>query len=129
MQAIDVGLWRWRDVPFLGRFVLGAGFLRADVFGGGAGQDYYHFASYWLARCYLLDWLALQYRQGLRVFNNRRGVIGDDTRYTSEDGSTHNVALVARYHGLSLGLAYFINLEKAGEIDDDLLRFTVALDF
>lgn len=131
MQALDVGLWRWRGgvVPGLDRLVLGAGLLRADVSGGGAGQDYYHFASYWLARVYLFDWLHLQYRQGLRTFNNRRGVIGDSTRWDSDDGSTHNLTLTARVRGLQVALAYHLNFEKAGEIDDDLFRLAVAYEF
>ena len=66
------------------------GLLRADVSGAGSGQDYYHFASYFRLRFYLTDLAYVQYRQGLRTFDNRRGVIVDDTRLTREDGSTHN---------------------------------------
>ena len=80
MQAIDITLWRWRDLPVLDRLVLGGGLLRADVSGGGPGVDYYHFASYWLARLYLLDGLSLQYRQGLRTFDNKRNLIFDGRR-------------------------------------------------
>ena len=129
MQAFDAGLWRWRGIPALNRLVVSLGLLRADVSGGGSGEDYYHFASYFMARAYAFDWLYLQYRQGLRTFNNRRGVIGDATRWDSADGSTHNFALVARYHGLVAGIAYFLNFEKAGELDNDLFRVTVAYEF
>jgi hypothetical protein len=129
LQALDLTLWRLREVPVLDRFVLAAGFLRGDVSGGGAGNDYYHFASYWLARAYLFDWLSVQYRQGLRMLGNRRGFLGDDTRLGPEDGSTHNFSIIARHHGLQVILAYYFNLEKAGEIDDDLLRLQVAYEF
>jgi hypothetical protein len=129
LQAADVTAWRWPDLPVLDRLVLGAGLLRADVSGGGAGLDYYHFASYWLARFYILDGLTLQYRQGLRTFDNKRNLIFDARRSGREDGSTHNLSLGARYRGLSAALTYYINLEKADEVDDDLLRLTVAFDF
>jgi hypothetical protein len=129
MQAIDVTLWRWRRVAVLDRLVLGAGFLRADIGGGGSGLDDYHFASYWLGRVYATDWLYAQYRQGLRTFDNKRNLTYDARRATAQDGSGHNLSLVARHHGLSVALSYFINLEKADEIDDDLLRLAVAFEF
>jgi hypothetical protein len=109
--------------------------MRADVSGGeemgsgGAGKDYYHFGSYFQVRYHPTDWFYLQYRQGLHTFNNRRGVIVDDTRLTRDDGSTHNFGAVARYRGLTAGLYYFINLEKADEIPDDFLRASVTYDF
>jgi hypothetical protein len=129
LQALDVSLWRWRRWPVLDRLVLGAGFLRADVSGGGSGADYYHFASYWLARIYAFDWLHAQYRQGLRTFDNKRGLVFDERRRGPEDGSAHNVAVVARVRGLSVSLSYFLNFEKANEVDDDLLRLAVAYEF
>jgi hypothetical protein len=129
MQALDLSLWRWRRFPVLDRLVLGAGFLRADVSGGGAGRDHYHFASYWLARIYTCEWLSLQYRQGLRTFDNKRGLVFDGRRRTVEDGSTHNVAVVARVRGLAVSLSYFLNFEKADEVDDDLARLAVAYEF
>jgi len=129
MQAGDLGLWRVHGVPVLDRLVLGVGALRADVSGGGSGADYYHFASYWQARLYVCDWFYLQYRQGLRTFNNRRGVIVDETRLDADDASTHTVGLVARWRGLTAGLHYFLNLEKANEVDDDFFRATVAYEF
>jgi hypothetical protein len=129
MQAVDLSLWRPQGLPVLDRIVLGAGALRADVSGGGAGEDYYHFGSYWQARFYVTSFLFLQYRQGLRTFNNRRGVMLDGTRLTADDGSTHTLALWARYHAVSAAVAYYINLEKADELDDDFLRVTVAFEF
>jgi hypothetical protein len=129
MQAVDLALWRPRGIPIIDRLVLGAGILRGDVSGGGSGEDYYHFGSYYQVRAYLLDTLYLQYRQGLRTFNNRRGVFMDDTRLDGDDASTHTLGLVARYHGLSAGLHYFINFEKANEVDDDFFRLTVAYEF
>jgi hypothetical protein len=129
MQALDVSLWRWREVPVLDRLVLGLGLLRADVSGGGPGLDYYHFASYWLARVYALDWLYLQYRQGLRTFDNKRNLTFDGRRRGPDDGSTHNFTLAARYRGLSAGLSYFLDFEKADEVKDDLARLWVAYEF
>jgi hypothetical protein len=129
MQAVDLSLWRPRGIPVLDRLVLGMGLLRADVSGGGPGLDYYHFGSYWQLRCYITDFLQVQYRQGLRTFNNRRGLILDETRLTADDGSTHMLGVAARLRGLTAGVSYFINLEKANEVDDDFLRVTVAYEF
>jgi hypothetical protein len=56
-------------------------------------------------------------------------VIVDETRLTPEDASTHNFAVVARYRGVSVGLAYFLMLEKAGELPNDLLRASVTYEF
>jgi hypothetical protein len=135
MQAADVMLSRVREVPVLGHFSFAAGLMRADVSGGddpdtaGPGKDYYHFGSYFQARYHPTDWLYIQYRQGLRTFNNRRGLIVDTTRLTADDGSTHNFAVGARFGGLTAALAYFINLEKADEIPDDFLRASLTYDF
>jgi hypothetical protein len=134
MQALDVTLWRPRGIPIAQHFSLGAGLLRADVSGGGDGAggpglDYYHFGSYLQLRYYPTDWLYIQYRQGLRTFNNRLGVIVDNSRLTSADSSTHNFAVVARYHGLTAGLYYFINMEKVDEVPNDLVRLSLVYEF
>jgi hypothetical protein len=129
MQAVDITVWRPRPIPVLGHFSAAAGALRADVSGGGHGLDYYHFGSYFQLRYHPTDWLYLQYRQGLRTFNNRRGVIVDDTRLGPEDGSTHNFGIVGRYRGLSVGLFYFLMFEKAGEIPNDFARVSVTYEF
>jgi hypothetical protein len=129
MQAADLTIWRPRSVPVLGHFSAGAGLLRADVSGGGVGLDYYHFGSYVQVRYHPTDWLYFQYRQGLRTFDNRRGLILDETRLSADDMSTHNFAVVARCRGLSFTLAYFLILEKAGELPNDFARASVAYDF
>jgi len=135
LQALDVAVWRPRGLQVLERFSLGAGLLRADVSGGkeegygGPGADYYHFASYLQLRFYPTEWLYLQYRQGLRTFGNRRGLFQDSTGFTREDGSTHNVGVVARWRGLSAGLFHYWNLEKADEVPDDFTRLMVAYEF
>ena len=135
MQAADVMLWRMRGIPVLEHFSFAAGLLRADVSGGGAegtggpGKDYYHFGSYFQVRFHPNDWLYVQYREGLRTFDNRRGLIIDDTRLTSADASTHSFGVVARWGGLSGGAFYFINLEKGPEIPDDFLRVSLTYDF
>ena len=69
MQAFDLTIARPRGVPVLQHFSLGAGLLRADVSGGGAGVggvglDYYNFADYLQLRYYPTDWLYVQYRTG-----------------------------------------------------------------
>jgi cytochrome c553 len=135
LQALDVAVWRPRGLPVLERFSLGAGLLRADVSGGeeegygGPGEDYYHFASYLQLRFHPTEWLYLQYRQGLRTFGNRRGLFQDSTDFTREDGSTHNVGVVARWRGASAGLFHYWNLEKADEAPDDFTRLMVAYEF
>jgi hypothetical protein len=129
MQAVDLSVWRPRGIPVLDRLVLGLGMLRADVSGGGPGRDYYHFGSYFQLRVYATEFLYVQYRQGLRTFNNRRGVYLDRTRLDADDASTHTLAVVARYHGLSVGVHYFLNFEKANEVDDDFFRVTVVYEF
>jgi hypothetical protein len=129
MQALDVSLWRWRAAPVIDRLVLAAGLLRADVSGVGSPGDYYHFASYWLLRLYALDWLYLQYRQGLRTFDNKRNLTYDRRRAAGNDGSTHNWAVGLRYRGLSLTFSYYLNFEKVEEVRDDLLRAAVAYEF
>jgi hypothetical protein len=135
LQGLDVAVWRPRGVKLLEHFSFGAGLLRGDVSGGvrqgfgGKGADYYHFASYWMARFYPRDWLYLQYRQGVRTFNNRRGLIVDRTDLTAADGSTHNLGLVARWHGLSAGLYKFWNAEMVNETPDDLTRLVVTYEF
>jgi hypothetical protein len=134
MQALDVSVSRPRGVPVLEHFSLGVGLLRADVSGGGpgvggVGYDYYDFADYLQLRYYPFDWLYVQYRTGLRTFENRRGVVVDNTRLTRADASTHNFAVVARHHGLTAGLYYFINLEKVDEVPNDLLRLSVTYEF
>jgi hypothetical protein len=135
MQAGDVMLWRMRGIPVLGHFSAAAGVLRADVSGGddqgvgGPGKDYYDFGSYFQVRFHPTDWMYLQYRQGLRTFNNRRGVIVDETRLTSDDASAHNFGVVARWRGITGGLYYFINLEKGPEIPNDFFRLSVTYDF
>jgi hypothetical protein len=134
MQAIDLTIWRPRQIPVLGHFSLAAGLLRADVAGGGpgvggVGHDYYDFADYVQLRYYLVDWLFLQYRAGLRTFDNRRALILDNSRLTSADGSTHNFGVVARTRNLWFGIFYFINLEKVNEVRNDLLRLNVTYEF
>ncbi|MBN8469121.1 hypothetical protein JYJ95_21670 [Corallococcus exiguus] len=135
LQALDVAVWRPRGLPVLEHFSLGAGLLRADVSGGeaegygGPGADFYHFASYLQLRYHPTDWLYLQYRQGLRTFGNRRGLILDSNALTREDGSSHNVGVVARWRGLSAGLFQFWNLEKTDETPDDFTRLVVAYEF
>jgi mono/diheme cytochrome c family protein len=138
MQAIDVNIWRQRQIPVLGHFSLGFGLLRADVSGGsvggvggvgGVGYDYYDFADYLQLRYYPVDWLFLQYRTGLFTFDNMRGLVLDNSRLTSADGSTHNFGIVARTRNLWFGIFYFINLEKVNEIPNDILRFNVTYEF
>ena len=134
MQALDLVAWRPRGVAVLERFSASLGFMRADVTGGegllgGPNDDYYHFGSYFQLRFYPCDVVYVQYRQGLRSFDNRSGVFIDERRLTSADASTHTIGAVARYRGLSFGWWFFWNLEKVDEVNDDFMRITVAYDF
>lgn len=129
MQAFDLELWRLHGVPVLDDMVLGIGGMRADVSGGGPGQDYYHFGSYASLGYYPVDWLFVQYRAGLRTTDNRRGLYYDSRRADERDRSSHNLTVVGRYKGLYAGLQMFWNLEKANELDDDFLRLTVGYEF
>ena len=129
MQALDVSIWRWPDVPVLEDLVLGFGATRADVSGGGSGIDHYHFADYLYLRYYPTDYLYLQYRAGLRTYNNRRDEFIDETRLDASDNSTHNFGVVYSRQGYSLGLFYYLNMEKADEVDNDLLRLLLTYEF
>lgn len=135
MQALDAEAYRWPDIPVLEYVAVGLGAMRADVSGGedegygGPGEDYYHFATYFQVRVFPLDWLQVQYRQGLTTFDNRRGTFRDTTRLDERDNATHNLGVVARYRGFSAGLSHAWNLEQKNEIDDDYLRLMVAYDF
>lgn len=129
LQAIDIGIWRIPNIPVIEDLALSFGVLRADVSGGGAGKDYYHFADYLTLRYYPWEFLYLQYRVGMRTMDNRRGFFEDDTRLDVNDSSSHNVGIVYSNGGVSLGLYAFFNLERKDEKDDDLLRFTVGYEF
>lgn len=135
MQAFDAEMYRYPDVPVVDRLAVGLGAMRADVSGGedegygGPGEDYYHFATYFVVKVFPLDWLYVQYRQGITAFDNRRGWLRDETRLDERDNATHNLAVVARYEGLSATLSHAWNLEAKNEVDDDYLRLMVAYDF
>ncbi len=129
LQALDVGFYRWQRLPVLRDVAVSLGVLRGDVTGRGPGHEYFHFGSYAQFRYYLLDTVYMQYRQGLRTFDNRRGLFYDETRPTADDASTHSVALVGTYRGLTLGIWQFWNFEKVDEVDDDFLRVTVGYAF
>lgn len=129
MQAFDFEFWRLNNVPFLQDLVVGFGAMRADVSGGGPGNDYYHFGSYGKIRYYPIDWLYLQYRWGLKTFDNRRKLYYDDTRADERDGSSHNLTIGATYMGFFAAVQLFWNLEKTNEQDDDFLRITVGYAF
>ncbi|MEL6339424.1 MAG: hypothetical protein AAFQ65_05905 [Myxococcota bacterium] len=128
MQAVDAMIFR-PDLPVLEYFSFAAGFMRADVSGGGPGIDYYDFGDYWELHAYPLRGVDLRYRQGIRTLNNQKDFIFDERRISSDDGSTHSIGATFRYRGLSLAAHHFWNLEEADEVEDDILRFTVAYDF
>jgi hypothetical protein len=129
LQAIDLGVWKIPGIPVLQDMSLGVGALRSDVSGGGSGSDYYSFANYLRLRYYATDWLYLQYRNGVRYMNNRRGTFRDDTRLDRDDEFTHNLAAVASYKGVTVSLTHYWNFEERDEQDDDFLRLMVAYVF
>ncbi|MEM6558914.1 MAG: hypothetical protein AAF605_03940 [Myxococcota bacterium] len=128
MQAVDAVIFR-PDLPVLEYFSFAAGFMRADVSGGGPGIDYYDFGDYWELHAYPIRGIDLRYRQGIRTFDNQKDFIFDERRASSDDASTHSIGATFRYRGLSLAAHHFWNLEEADEVEDDILRFTVAYDF
>jgi len=130
MQALDLEFWRLRHVPVLKDIVFALGGMRADVAGAGPGQDYYHFGSYLTLRYYpTVDFIYIQYRAGLKTFDNRRGLYFDDTRIDERDRGSHNLTVMVRYEGFYGGVQFFWNLEKANEQDDDFLRITLGYEF
>lgn len=132
MQAIDLEFWKMPGVKVVENLALGAGAMRADVTGGDTasnGGDYYHFGSYAYARYDFLPQLSLQYRAGLKTYDNRRGVFFDDTRIDERDRGSHNITLTGRYMGFYAVMQFFWNLEKANEQNDDFLRLTVGYEF
>ena len=129
LQALDVAIWRIPGIPVVEDLVLGFGGVRADVSGGGSGIDYYHFADYVYLRYYPMDWLYFQYRAGLKTYNNKRGSILDSAHLDANDDSTHNFGVVARWEGMTVGLFYYLNFEKADEVANDLLRLAVTYEF
>lgn len=129
MQALDISIWRIPGIPVIEDMVLGLGGIRADISGAGSGIDHYHFADYLYLRYYPNDWLYFQYRTGMKSYNNRRGTFVDDVHLTAADDSTHNFGVVARWDGMTAGLYYYLNFEKADEVDNDLLRFVVTYEF
>jgi hypothetical protein len=138
----DFNMWMWGfDLsagygflpwPYLDRLGLKLGFMRADIQGSdvsGLG-NYYNFGDY-LRVDYLLPWgMSFRYLTGMVTMGNQKGFFRDDDK-TDETGDTraHNFTLYKRYRGLTLSAQLIINMEKAGEVDNDLFRLTAAFDF
>ncbi len=129
MQAFDVMLYGLADLPVLRDIALSGGILRADISGGGPGQDYYHFADYVQLRWRALDGLYVNLRTGLRTFDNRDGVYFDDERLDVRDASAHNVGVMWKYEGFMTELTHYWNFEKADEVANDFLRLRVGYAF
>ncbi len=129
MQAFDVAIWKIPGIPVVEDMVLGFGGLRADISGHGSGFDHYHFSDYLYLRYYPADYLYVMYRTGMSSHNNRRDTFVDDTRLDAKDNSTHNFGVVYSRMGFSMGLYYYLNLEKADEVDNDLMRLLFTYEF
>lgn len=129
MQALDLVVWRIGDLPVLEDLSLRAGAMRADVSGGGAGLDHYHFGNYLELRYYPLDWLYVQARTGLRTHDNREGFYYDERGASSQDSSSHNLGVVYERDGWMLAVHHYWNFEKADEIDNDFLRVRLGYEF
>jgi len=127
MQAFDITLWRL-DFPILRDFAITAGVLRADVWGADA-DAYYHFADYLQIRYYPTDCLYIQYRGGLDMRDNRKGIFADGTRLDKLDTSAHSVSLGWLRGNFSLVLQHLWQLELVDEQDDDFLRLTATYEF
>lgn len=133
MQALDAQVFRPSQWPVLRDLVFAFGLLRADVSGsdsfGGPGRDYYHFGSYWLVRYYPINQIHIEYRNGIRTHDNRRGAFFDDRRVDARDNATHSISIVGRYRGFTTGLQLQWRLERADEQPDDFLRWTLGYEF
>lgn len=128
MQALDASIWK-PPYDIARYFSLNAGIFRADVSGGGAGKDYYHFGSYVELRGYPTPWLYIVGRTGLKTENNRRDFYIDNARLGPEDRVTYALGAVARYHSVRFALLHQWVLEKRDEQANDLLRLTVSYAF
>jgi hypothetical protein len=118
---------------YLDRLAVKMGFLRADIQGSRSSGllDYYHFGDY-LQFDYRLPWtMGIRYRTGTVTMENVRGIFFDDReqKKTSDDTLAHSFTVWKRYRGLTVAAELTINMEAAGEVDNDLFRLMAAIDF
>ncbi|MCB9735222.1 MAG: hypothetical protein H6745_21770 [Deltaproteobacteria bacterium] len=126
-QALDATLFGIPGVPVLEDMRLSVGALRADTVGGDAPNSY-EFADYLELEYRPTCWLSFRYRGGLHTVDNREGLFYDSDRKGAGDGSAHTLAAAATWEGLTFQLSHTWRLEKATELDNDFLRFTVSYD-
>ncbi|WP_373048801.1 hypothetical protein [Vulgatibacter sp.] len=115
---IDYGLIA---VPFLKDLRFKGGIARAEVENGETG-DYYKYADYFeLAYGGFAEWVTPRLRYGSYI---------DDSRLiTNKDLHNWSAALVIPADVLTFTAEYLWQMEEVDEVDNDLFRLMVALDF
>jgi len=139
VQAVDLGLYRFADVPVLEDFAIAAGVIRANVFGGENDadndaedsplEDYYHFGDYLRLRYYATHWLHFEARSGIVTRDNRKALVRDRERDDVKDVTTHSLGAFVQFGGFTVSLQHFWRLEERDEIDDDFLRLRFSYAF
>lgn len=116
--------------PYLDQLSVKLGLARADVESATFG-NYYHFGDYLQFDYRLPALMGLRYRTGVITSENHQGVFFDDRepRKGPDDTLAHSITFWKRYRGLSVAAEFIINIEAAGEVDNDLFRLTAAVDF
>jgi hypothetical protein len=127
MQAFDVSFWRL-PFPVLEDIAVTFGVVRADVWGGGT-PAYYDFADYLQIRWYPTDCFFIQYRGGLDMRDNRKGLFADGDRLDKLDTSAHSVAVGWNRGNFTLTVQHHWQLELVDEQDDDFFRVTATYEF
>ena len=116
--SLDYGLV---PVPFLSDLRFKGGIARAEVENGVTG-NYYKYADYFeLAYGGLREWVTPRLRYGSYI---------DDSRLiTNKDLHNWSAALVVPVDVLTVTAEYLFQMEEVNEVDNDLFRLMVALDF
>lgn len=116
--SLDYGLVR---LPFLRDLRFKGGIARAEVENPETG-DYYKYADYFeLAYGGIREWVTPRLRYGSYI---------DDSRLlTNKDLHNWSAALVIPVDVLTVTAEYLWQMEEVDEVDNDLFRLMVALDF
>ncbi len=122
------GFLPWR---FIDRLGVKVGFMRADIQGSTASGlgDYYHSGNYLQLDYRLPCSMGVRYRTGMVTMENHDGFFFDDDRKDVDDAVAHSFSIWKSYRGLTVTAQYIINIEEAGELDNDVFRITAAFDF
>ncbi len=120
-------------IPGLKNLSMQAGFIRAEVQGSEKSGliNYFHFGDYLQLDYRLPAHMGWRYRAAIVAMENHKGLFFDDrdSKKTSADTMAHSFSLWKRHHGFSVTAELIVNVEAAGEVDNDLFRLTTAVDF